>query len=313
MRRLLFLLSVFQLSYSFAQTPPVNLSNFGLKGKVKVIHIRCFSAQIANGQPQKGESLQDVSDPFADPTEISGKLEFDKEGKLYKHTCYDQYGNPYSETEYVYDHDHRLARLVMRNQEAETTLIFEYDYNEKGQLATELRKSFGMTVDSLTYLYDESGNLKIKEHFDRTGLLRSKSVQSYDPNGRMIEVEEFLGDRRKLRHLKYVYDDQGRKKMELIIDQSGQVGTSLLYNYDKKGNIIRRENYIGETKKISTEEYKYDKYNNCTSQTLLTAEGTINKEHLFVFIYDRKGNWTKKMIYTANICVSMVETEVTYY
>ena len=123
----------------------------------------------------------------------------------------------------------------------------EYSYNEDSTIVT-------MTTTSA--IYDPTVS-EIHQEFDASGkVLRATSYN----DGRPVGTTE------------YSYDEKGRETLLVSTDPSGNVMTTLTYEYDKNGNLI---SYTTETPAYSSrQEHTYGK-NNRISETKTYRNGEL--------------------------------------
>ena len=108
----------------------------------------------------------------------------------------------------------------------------EYSYSEGGEL---------MTVKTDSKLYGES-SAEYRQEFDAAGkLIKSTSYN----NGELVGSTE------------YSYDAEGRETELVSRDPSGEIYSKLVYEYDKKGNLVSQS--IETSAYTSRQEHSYDK------------------------------------------------------
>jgi RHS repeat-associated protein len=161
-------------------------------------------------------------------------------------TAYDLIGNAVSITDhdgtgaiYTYDFEQRLIKATYTD--GSTT---EYDYNKSGRLVEQKEVTPGnSTLRSLTYSYDDAGNLMTENRtgvkydrrsemiayaYDRADKLVSEKIDgvtktnTYDKAGNLVSDGTYT----------YTYDRQNR-----LTQKTGTGGTTT-YTYDNSGNLI---------------------------------------------------------------------------
>ena len=115
-----------------------------------------------------------------------------------------------------------------------------------GELSSELVYSYSedeslVTVKTDSRLYGES-LAEYRQEFDSEGRL-TKSVSYYD--GVLVGSTE------------YSYDSKGRETELVSRDASGEIYSKLIYEYDKKGNLISQS--VETSAYTSRQEHSYDK------------------------------------------------------
>jgi RHS repeat-associated protein len=169
-------------------------------------------------------------------------------------TVYDELGDATSVTDhdgtgvvYTYDFEQRLIKSTYTG--GSTT---EYDYNKAGCLVEQKEVTPGnVTLRSLTYSYDDAGNLMTENRtgvkydrrsemiaysYDRANKLVSEKIDgvtranTYDKAGNLLNDGEYT----------YTYDRQNR------LTQKVGTGGTTTYTYDNSGNLIKETSPQGE-------------------------------------------------------------------
>ncbi len=142
-----------------------------------------------------------------------------------------------------------------------STTIYSYNYNEDGWM-TDSIESVNGSEKTVTYTYDENGNLSEKKIHDEDGSTFVHTY-TYDESGHMLT---------------HFHPDE-------YVDIYGSNSYTNTYSYDKKGNIssifVQYEN--GDWEKYEDE---YNKNNDLTREYKTSSDGNWSEQ---ITVYDKKG------------------------
>lgn len=153
---------------------------------------------------------------------------------------------------YITDENGRIVQELRRG-------IF-YTYNEQGLLEAEretIELIDGPRTESLkTYTYDEHQNLLTKETLYDTGYLeKTTCAYTYDSRGRILtsvtDGTEGIWEGVSDYESHYFYDENGR--LSRIYSESLLECRSVLYTYNKQGQVVREEESVGKRDKAEEE------------------------------------------------------------
>ncbi len=187
---------------------------------------------------------------------------------------------PFASYDYTFDSQGRMATKTEYIKYTEndggsgvTETVYEYEYNEKGQLSKCISEDY-----TKTYEYDENGNLiwesgsegeKHVEYqynnknqlietdsYDIDGELTRFHTYEYDEDGNMVKDTYMDGG-----YTQYFYDEDGKKIGASVVDVEGDCVGETDYEYDENGNLISETNWnegesdVYQYEYISVEEY----------------------------------------------------------
>ena len=198
-----------------------------------------------------------------------------------------------------------------------------YKHDNKGNKS----EGSGFTGDGsldfkTTFKYDKKGNKIEESRYNSDGSLSQKEIYKYDKDGNKIEWIWFIVDGNlKDPHYKtlYKYNEYGHLVKENIIAFSHKLvgmypqdmNSYILYEYDRKGNKVEKNEHNYDGSLLMQLTYKYDKYGN-----MIEKDGVKNLDRSvgkFVYKHDKIGNVIKKISYTNGIPKSITEYEYEYY
>ena len=112
-------------------------------------------------------------------------------------------------------------------------------------------------------------------------------------------------------HKTYKYDEKGRVIDEKTNASDGTLNSSKTYKYDQMGNMIE-ENYTEANLNYKV-TYQYDQKGNQNEKNLYHKYDFLNYKQTYQIVYDKQGNWTKKIIFENKIPKLILEREYEYY
>lgn len=192
---------------------------------------------------------------------------------------YDKYGNPLSENIEADD-------MVMQ-------VSVEYEYDDRGNVIwTNTITAYEYFFDGETQQYEYIEINEYKYNQDNVMIYKAtqnegaeKRVTEYDNKGNIILDN---GERYTCN-----YDKNGN----LLRHTNEETGRYVIYEYDKKGNVAREEEYYSN-KLSGVTEYEYDKNGNETLRIYYDANGYV--ERRVESEYDRFGHELFSAAYEAD-------------
>lgn len=218
-------------------------------------------------------------------------LQFDAQGRLIHELNYDESGNLYFGTDYVYSADG--SQLTTRDAEDTLDINAIFYYDKDGDL---IRKS---TFDG-TY---------ITEYTYTTSKVLLHSVENrYDiKDGKSVITT----------HVEAFYDSLGREVESIYARRYGKDKydpISVTHStYDSLGRLIEKK-YVDENGKMTMiKEYAYNAAGNQTREKITHADFGLNREGqgLSVYTYDAHGNLTSETFGRGDDAL-VLSYEVTY-
>jgi YD repeat-containing protein len=175
---------------------------------------------------------------------------------------------------------------------------------EKGELEYSIEQEF-----------NDDGNIVEGNSYNKEGELTSKSKFKYDDDGNLIEETIYDKEGELTYKWEYEYDDDGNLIESNRYNKEGELNFKLKFKYDD-GNLIEEKQYNEEGELTDKWEFKYDddgnqikvKHTDYSSDTKETTTSTYKYEE-----YDKKGNWTKRVLYRDDKPYQIQEREIEYY
>ncbi len=203
----------------------------------------------------------------------------------------------------------KLSSTKMVDPEGNITKLWSYKYTPKGEISTSQRSNAdGVCLQRNEYIYTDDGRVDGELVY-----LVGKKVRyikySYDEEGKKIAETTYVPDRSN--ETQFFYLEDGSLEREEIRDKDGNLLSSKKYLYDDAGNKIEEQNYgassyLGGTK--FTYEGKYPvimEYTGNGSDEFSREIHTYDGENIVKKVfYDKSGNliYTDLLEYDENGC-----------
>lgn len=191
--------------------------------------------------------------------------------------------------------------------------------------------------DKIAYIYDSKGNVIQEDIYLNSEYVQHKAINKYDKKNRKISEARYNKDGKKQYETISKYEGDNLMK-KFTLNDKNEVDYSEDYTYDSKGNVLTHltfENfdksytldtytYDGKGNKLTWEitknkkpfmsaTFTYDKYNNTTSVIVKDSNtGMEVDKREYIYEYDAKGNWTKKVTKIKGVPQFLAERTITY-
>ena len=212
---------------------------------------------------------------------------------------YDEFGNKKSELRYLngeltqrtdstHDADQMLVREVYTsfNMGVAESYIYDYEYDENGNMTTRRMMDTNGNLSILTFEYDETGKL-----IKTTDSNNSQTVYSYPDENTCIILSQ-SGDGKTFSQTKKIYDNSGNLIREIYYLRNSyeEIDYEIANTYNEYGQQVTSEVYRKGTLNIGLySEYDGDHLVRTTYQDF---EGVYL---IAEYEYDQYGNLIKKI------------------
>ncbi len=255
----------------------------------------------------------------ADGGLLSQKIYDSKENLLESKEYFSSDGSVTGNMTLHYDEKGHLIELKEHNVNGTFTYTYRYDdsgnrIEEKAYVNGHLEKT-----KTVTYRYNKKGNIIEKIYAGNI------SFKRYDDNGHLIE-ERYSPDFTSGRHCAYQkvmkrcghsgcgaesyctyqYDDRGNRI------KANCNGEQIIYRYDSNNNEIEESCGSPSHKPWYQSIHQYDDKNNLIKEKRIEND-TIGKDRSYRYLYDKQGNWIKKITFEKDIPQLIEERQFTYY
>ncbi len=165
--------------------------------------------------------------------------------------------------------------------------LHSYKYDKNSNLVEEYFNETGFRYYKINYKYDENGVLIESQKNNPL----NKATYHYNNNNKLTEKREFINDK-LTRYEKYFYNEKGKKVKELHYNSSGITKDSCIFLYDENSTLLE-ENYNFK-EMISTNikhKYQYDEKGNIIKK--FTRHYYYGSDYYNTYEYDVFGNITQ--------------------
>ena len=164
-------------------------------------------------------------------------------------------------------------RTVVATGMADITVSFGWD--EDGRIVSIVEKSTGGDY-GIAYAYDGDGN-RIEKTVSRNDAVASKTVYTYDAEGKLVTQTTTLPDGTVSSETDYTYNDNGDLIKEVSQWQNDEpVVTKYSYTYDDSKQAVLRLTLNAQGAQVSKTEYTYDESGKLTRETL-SGDGSMER------------------------------------
>lgn len=244
---------------------------------------------------------------------------------------------PGIKTEYGWDKTGKNNTSITRRN-ADNTQIDRVEMKYQGNnLAQKITyNAQNNPTDKVAYIYDNKGNVIQEDIYMASEYVQYKAIYKYDKKNRKISEARYDKDSKK--HFESTYEYEGDNLMKkYTTNKKGELEYSEDYTYDKKGNVLTQTTYENYEKSTTVDTYTYDEkgnkatwnvtkngklfmranftydtHGNNTKTEVFDANGTLVDNREYVFEYDTKGNWTKKISKVKGVPQFIAEREISY-
>lgn len=173
------------------------------------------------------------------------KYEYNDKGLLIKEITCDKWWEPELWDVYIYDDNENLIREESYNSNGLSSTL-TYTYDENGELSQKEFKATGQYADNAYYKeeYEISESDYHMKKYDIDGELVDEEIKYYFAfyDGKYLITDEYKQDEYKY---EYTYDDNGLLIMKLDNHSMNEVYPYTKYEYDSQNRIVKETNYLG--------------------------------------------------------------------
>lgn len=265
--------TLFIVNRSFSQRKEMTNSNdFNLKGTVRIVETMPYKVNLN----YDGEVLSyDTLESSGISNDEYSTVIFKKSGLIYQYVSKEKNGNVreniiyyYSNDtlirkenidifhnsywlKYIYDNKGLLKNVVEDNYGKDNQIYIEYVYNDENKVSIKSRGDF-----NYHHIYKGEDTLLIEERFKSSGLLNNSYKYNYD-DGLLIQLQLFNG-RNRLFKYEYNYNIHSDCLSIVKYERSAKSARNYKYEYDKKGNWIKKISYLnGEINVVTMRSINY--------------------------------------------------------
>ena len=204
------------------------------------------------------------------------KYTFDNTGRYTEYTELKATGELSYKIKYVYNAKEKMATVSNFDKDEKPTIKQIWTYNNSGQIIQMQYYTKENKADwRYIYTYNTNGNRVMMESYKPDSTFYSKTTYSFDNKGNetgyLLQTKGYANSSEK-----YTWDTNGNKTEEIWMDGKNEITFRHVYVYDGKGNVIEEQVFkkqdINFTSK-ATYKYEYDTKGNWIKRTKYTADG----------------------------------------
>lgn len=203
--------------------------------------------------------------------------------------------------------------------------------------------SLGEVFNRIFYQYNKNGYLILQEEYDNNEILEIKAVHEVDCNGYIINSERFTGNNEGFYDNNvYHYNEDGYVNCIESYDENGELNGGNYFELNSEGKVMTAKLISGSTKKeIYKNYYTYDekgrlkvllatniydiesdsvKYTYAYTDDGLdlrtiaySKDDELLHDFEFEYIFDKKGNWTRRLEIDKGILKHIYVREIEYW
>jgi len=195
----------------------------------------------------------------------------------------------------------------------ETTSIIKYD-DKRNVIECTNYTSTGKVKSKTTNKYDENNFISESCDYDSVGNLKFKSIYKNNSKGNVIELKGIKSDGTIVRAWTYIYDLNGNEiEKKCYISPGNFENGKRVSKYDKNGKVIKIQFLPSDGRNCGWNTYKYDSKGNDKEYIGYNSDGSIEATYSYEYIYDKNGNWIKKIEFKNRFPQVVTERQIEYY
>ncbi len=185
-------------------------------------------------------------------------------------------------------------------------------FNEKGNKAEDIQfKPDGTPMKKYVYQYDTLGRRSVRLQYDSASNLVRKITYTYNADGLCTEDNSFDPTNRLEKKYTYTYDRKGNCIEDKSFTPDNVLQKKNTYVYDSDGKLISMNSYNGKGDLEKEVTYRYDYQNNIIDEEVNLSVGG-NPVYNYHYVYDKQGNWIKKVTMKDQVPVLILERIIRY-
>lgn len=203
--------------------------------------------------------------------EYHTKIEYNSDGFITKKNHFNASGDPVFSETYTYDGNNKLIKIESITDDESFVIINDYEYFDTGYKIVVSEND--IIVKETVYTTDNKGNIlsEMETSFIQENLITNR-VNEWK-NNQMIKT-------------KVTY---------------GKDGYIVNYKYDANGLAIEETIFDLKDKLVSKKRRKFDDKKNLIEENLYDSTGRLKTNSRILYVYDEKGNWTKRTQFANNL------------
>jgi len=198
-------------------------------------------------------------------------------------------------------------------QMGEMEYFYINSFDKRGNKTEDIQFTpSGSQMKKYMYQYDTTGKRTTRLQYDSASSLVRKITYTYNAQGQCTEDNSFNPDNRLEKKYTYTYDRKGNCVEDKSFNPEGVMQKKVTYLYDSDGKLLGQNWYDGKGDLEKECTYHYDFQGNVIDEEVnLTVGG--NPVYNYHYVYDKNGNWIKKITMKDQRPVLILERIIKYY
>ena len=280
-----------------------NLKDLDLFGQISRFSETTYRVSEKFGEVNKSNFIYDTD---ARSSHISF---YNKDGYVIKNTFLNEDGLNNSINSYEYSKNKTIKKDI---HSADLSLYSKtsYQYNDSMQLIKKIVfDDNGNIIETKKYKNNSNGN-KIKiTTYDKFNIMTSIEENTFDESFNIIKKTIYNEDREIIELIKVEILESKKKKIERHYDKDGELSKVLTF---KNSNIKSKELYKYD-KIIKKFIYEDDNYGNIYKNSIFKNNGDTIKIYSYEYKYDKKNNWIERVFFEDGKPIGITERKISYY
>jgi len=227
----------------------------------------------------------DEHDEYLDENAVlSSLIEYDINGNKILEISFDNEGELVEKYEFSYNDKNQLVSKILYFDEKNIAEKVFYSFNENNVIIKEEHLyTESDSTEFVHYFYDNEGKLTSKKSVDEDDECEWEVFFEYDNDKLISETRKEYEKTFYERKIKY---DEAGNISEIYEVQSDDFPVKHVFEYDEKGNEIKKLTYNHKNKLIGKILCEYNEQN----KLIAFEEEDTSKHHSNIIEYDEKGN-----------------------
>jgi len=182
---------------------------------------------------------------------------YNDNGNLKERLFFNSWGDLFEKAIYKYNKKNLLTTIDRYNSEGKRKKRYAFKYHANKKLKEEIEYRSNGKISGKR-IYDERGYCISFETYNKNGVSKRKNIFKNDNNGNIIEEKwSDTGNTNK-----YSYNKKGNQISFVRYDSFGDIINSeyFEYEYDERGNWIKKINFEGENREVKDVTNRTIKY-----------------------------------------------------
>jgi hypothetical protein len=192
-----------------------------------------------------------------DTTFLNSLQEYDENGNLLKEANYNAVGDFDTLNYFKYDEKGFLVEELVHIDENEVAETHRVENREDGKPVCETIEYQDGSIDTVTFSYDENGNLVAEKQVDSDGLVESHEVYEYQ-DGMIVHEAVYGPEETILSENKHTYNEKGKLTETISWNSEEDQEIKVINNYGENDQLIETLRYLASGLLIARSNFTYN-------------------------------------------------------